>query len=83
MAKTMLEKMEDKAQKRIVELGITEAQRARDYSSGYCDGYLEGLLDATNRAADIVLKNAAERLRRKKGAILDVEIRPMGKAETR
>ena len=53
----MLEKMEDKAQKRIVELGITEAQRARDYSRGYCDGYLEGLLDATNRAADIVLKN--------------------------
>ena len=83
MAKTMLEKMEDKAQKRIVELGITEAQRARDYSSGYCDGYLEGLLDATNRAADIVLKNAAERLRKKKEAILDVEIRPMGKAETR
>ena len=79
----MLEKMEDKAQKRIVELGITEAQRARDYSSGYCDGYLEGLLDATNRAADIVLKNAAERLRKKKEAILDVEIRPMGKAETR
>ena len=80
----MLEKMEDKAQKRIVELGITEAQRARDYSRGYCDGYLEGLLDATNRAADIVLKNAAERLRKKKkGAFIDVEIRPMGKAETR
>lgn len=48
--------MSDKAQKRIVELGITEAHRARAFEHGYCDGYLEGYMDAIQHAVDSLLK---------------------------
>jgi hypothetical protein len=68
----------DKAQKRIVELGITEHKRALDYEHGYCDGYIQGEIDATNRAVDAMLKAAKEQLQKKKGAIPDAETRPIG-----
>lgn len=68
----------DKAQKRIVELGITEAHRAREYEHGYCDGYIQGEIDATNRAVEIMLENMKERIGKKKGSIPDAETRPIG-----
>ena len=66
----------DKAQKRIVELGITEAHRARAYEHGFSDGYLDGYLEATNRAVAILLASA----KKKKGgkAFPDAETRPVG-----
>lgn len=72
--------MSDKAQKRIVELHITEAQRARDYEHGFCDGYLDGYTEAINNAVESLLKDSAGR---KKGTLPDAEIRPIGKAERR
>ena len=75
----MLEKMEDKAQKRIVELGITEAHRARPFEHGYCEGYVEGYTEAIQNAVDSLLKD----FKGKKGSIPDAEVRPLGKAETR
>ena len=51
--------MSDKAQKRIVELHITEHQRARDYEHGYCDGYLEGYTEALHVAIESMLKDRA------------------------
>ena len=76
----MSDKIEDKAQKRIVELGITEHAQARRYEQGYWDGYLQGEIDATNRAASIMLDSAKEQLLkgRKKVGVQDVETRPMG-----
>ena len=71
--------MSDKAQKRIVELHITEHQRARDYEHGYCDGYLEGYTEALHVAIESMLKDC----KGKKGSIPDAEVRPIGKAETR
>lgn len=49
--------MSDKAQKRIVELGITEAHRARAFEHGYCEGYLEGYTEAIQHAVDTLLKD--------------------------
>lgn len=49
--------MSDKAQKRIVELGITEAHRARAFEHGYCEGYLEGYTEAIQHAIDSLLKD--------------------------
>ena len=72
--------MSDKAQKRIVELGITEAHRARAFEHGYCDGYLEGYTEALHVAIESMLKDRAPE---KKGPIPDAEVRPIGKAETR
>ena len=72
--------MSDKAQKRIVELGITEAHRARAFEHGYCEGYLEGYTEAIQHAIDSLLK---DRMPEKKGTIPDAEVRPIGKAETR
>lgn len=77
-----MSKIENMAQKRIIELGITEHNQARRYEQGYWDGYLQGEADATNRAADIILEAARENLK-KKGCIPDAEIRPICKAETR
>lgn len=71
--------MSDKAQKRIVELHITEHQRARDYEHGYCDGYLEGYTEALHVAIESMLKDC----KGKNGSIPDAEVRPIGKAETR
>jgi hypothetical protein len=66
------------AQKRIVELGITEHKRALDYEHGYCDGYIQGEIDATNRAVEIMVENMKEQILKKKGAIPDAETRPIG-----
>ena len=71
--------MSDKAQKRIVELGITEAHRARAFEHGYCEGYVEGCTEAIQNAVDSLLKDC----KGKKGSIPDAEVRPLGKAETR
>lgn len=81
----MSNKIEDMAQQRIVELGITEHAQARRYEQGYWDGYLQGEIDATNRAANIMLDSAKEQLlkAKKKVGVIDAEIRPVGKAETR
>ena len=81
----MSNKIEDMAQKRIVELGIVEHAQARRYEQGYWDGYIQGEIDATNRAASVMLDSAKEQLLkgRKKLGLSDVETRPAGKVETR
>jgi hypothetical protein len=81
----MSNKIEDLAQKRIVELGITEHALAGMFERGYWDGYIQGEIDATQRAVDIILDSAKDQLLtgRKKLGVQDVETRPVGKAETR
>jgi len=71
--------MSDKAQKRIVELGITEAHRARAFEHGYCEGYVEGYTEEIQNAVDALLKDR----KGKTGSIPDAEVRPFGKAEMR
>jgi hypothetical protein len=73
-----IHKIEDMAQKRIVELGITEHAQARRYEQGYWDGYIQGELDTVKRATDVMLENAKKQLGKKKGSIPDAEVRPIG-----
>ena len=71
--------IDEKAQRRIEQLNITEEHRAMDFKAGYMYGYADGCVEAIGQ----ITKYLRDSIAYGHATFPDAEARPFTKAETR